>query len=102
MTIKDVNYLDIHKPDDKEWKLLRNEPNVEIICIDDLEGVPENFIKKLKSIKDKPLKGKTIQNFNKLADSIVELLIKDKISIIDRDRRFKQVQQNLSNFSDEN
>lgn len=99
MTRKDIEFLDLHKPDDKEWKLLRNEPGVEIICIDDLEGVPENIIKKLSSIKDKPLKGKTIQSFNKIAESIADLLINDKIKIIDRDRKFKPAQQNLSKFT---
>tara|TARA_Y100000310_G_scaffold342066_1_gene443588 strand:+ start:5032 stop:6099 length:1068 start_codon:yes stop_codon:yes gene_type:complete len=99
MTRKDIHFLDTHKPDDKEWKLLRNEPGVEIICIDDLKGVPKEIIKKLNSIKDKPLKGKIIQIFNKSAGSIADLLIKDKIKIIDRDRKFKPAQQNLSKFT---
>ena len=99
MTRKDIEFLDTHKPDDKEWKLLRNEPGVEIICIDDLEGVSKEIIKKLNSIKDKPLKGKIIQIFNKSAESIADLLIKDKIKIIDRNRKFKPAQQNLSKFT---
>ena len=99
MTRKDIKFLDTHKPDDKEWKLLRNEPGVEIICIDDLEGVPKEIIKKLNSIKDKPLKGKAIEIFNSSIDSISNLLIKDEIKIKDINRKFKPAQQILSKFT---
>ena len=99
MTRKDIKFLDTHKPDDKEWKLLRNEPGVEIICIDDLEGVPKGIIKKLNSIKDKPLKGKAIEIFNSSIDSISDLLIKEEIKIKDINRKFKPAQQILSKFT---
>ncbi|MDO8740308.1 MAG: hypothetical protein Q7J54_01895 [Candidatus Woesearchaeota archaeon] len=83
MTREDVEFLDTHKPDDKEWKLLRNEPGVTIITIDELEGVPQKLIRKLKSIKDKPLKGKTLTIFNNITKIIKDGLETNKIRIID-------------------
>ena len=81
MTNEDIEYLDNNKRNDKEWKLLRNEENVLIITLDDLEGVSDTIISELKSIKDKPLKGDCLKLFNKNVKIIVEGLINDTISI---------------------
>ena len=48
MTAEDRDYLDRHKKTDKEWALLRNEPNVSVLTIDDLIGVPDRIKKILK------------------------------------------------------
>ncbi len=57
MNSEDLAYLDSHKSDDKEWYLLRNEPNVSIKTIDDIIGLNDSVKKKLLSIKDDPIKG---------------------------------------------
>jgi len=82
MTSEDREYLDKNKSNDKEWKILRNEPNVKILTIDDLSGVPVEVIKKMKEIKDDPLKGDTLKIFRENLKIIVEGLKKGKISII--------------------
>lgn len=81
MTKEDVEFLDTHKQDDKEWKLLRNEPNVKIITIDDLEGVSDEIIKKLKLMKDKPLKGKILTSYNEYIKLISDGLERGTIKI---------------------
>lgn len=81
MTSEDVKYLDRHKKKDKEWILLRNEKNVRIITVDDLEGVNDKIKEELKLIKDKPLKGGTLRLFNKNVKIIVQGLKKDTVSI---------------------
>ena len=57
MTKDDIEYLDEHKKKDKEWYLLRNEKNVKILTIDDLENVPSQVRDSFMSIKNEPLKG---------------------------------------------
>jgi hypothetical protein len=64
MVKSDIEYLDKHKSNDKEWRLLRNEPGVKIITIDDLDGVPVKVKSGLKSIRNKPLKNKPLMIFN--------------------------------------
>lgn len=64
ITREEVNYLDTHKADDKEWFLLRHEPLVEIKTIDDILGLPPNIKGLLLSIKDKPLKGEALSIYN--------------------------------------
>lgn len=68
---KKVNYLflrmfedekiemDTKKSTDKEWNLLRSEPNVEIKTVDDLMGLPLELKNNLIRIKDEPLKSGT-------------------------------------------
>lgn len=85
MTKEDIIYLDEHKSEDKEWKLLRNEPNVEIITIDDLEGIPDVIKQLLLSIKDKPLKGHALKIFNKTTKIIHLGLSNNKITIKKKD-----------------
>ncbi len=70
MSRADVEYLDKYKSDDKEWYLLRHEPDVEIITIDDLVGVNPIIIQKLLTIKDSPLKGAELQLYKECIDYI--------------------------------
>ena len=81
MTKDDRDYLDNHKKTDKEWKLLRNEPNVTIVTIDDLKGVPVGVVEALKKICDEPLKGSVLSDYNSLVEIIEDGLLHDKISI---------------------
>ena len=60
MTQADLDYLDKHKADDKEWYLLRHEPNVTIKTADDIIGLPQSIKDKLLAIKDEPLKGEAM------------------------------------------
>lgn len=64
MTAEDIAYLDKYKKKDKEWHLLRNEPNVEMKCLDDLLGVPINVRQKLLDIRLEPLKGDALQIYS--------------------------------------
>jgi len=74
MTREDLEMLDKNKNTDKEWFLLRNEPNVFIKTIDDVEGVDKNTKKKLLQIKDEPLKGDAFTTFNAYTKDIVSKL----------------------------
>jgi len=74
MTREDIDLLDKSKNTDKEWFLLRNEPNVFIKTIDDIEGVSKNIKGKLLQIKDEPLKGGTFRVFNEYTQEIVSKL----------------------------
>jgi len=57
MTREDLEFLDKHKSDDKEWYLLRHEPNVAIKTIDDIIGLHPAIRNKLLKIKDIPVIG---------------------------------------------
>lgn len=81
MTQEDLDYLDEHKLGDKEWCLLRNEPNVEIKTIDDIEGVPRKIKLTLYSMRSKPLKGSVLRIYNACVAVISDGLIKDKMKI---------------------
>lgn len=74
MTQEDLEMLDKNKNTDKEWFLLRNESNVFIKTIDDVEGVDKNIKKKLLQIKDEPLKGDAFTTFNAHTKEIVSKL----------------------------
>lgn len=82
MTAKDIAYLDENKPHDKEWHLLRNEPDVEMKCIDDLVGLPKSIYKKLMAIRLEPLKGDALYTFNECVAVIKEGLKDGTITII--------------------
>lgn len=64
MTRTDVNYLDEKKSNDKEWFLLRNEPGINIVTMDELIGLPLEVKDTLLSIKDEPLKGEALSKYN--------------------------------------
>lgn len=83
MTAEDRDYLDKNKKTDKEWALLRNEPNVTILTIDDLSGVPDNVKNILKSISDDPLKGEVLTKYAKCVRIIETGLINNTIKIHD-------------------
>jgi hypothetical protein len=70
MTGEDVAYLDEHKADDKEWYLLRHEPNVELKTIDDIFGLDNNVRDKLLSIKNEPIKSVAFQIYKKCVEHI--------------------------------
>jgi len=74
MTREDLGLLDKSKNADKEWFLLRNEPNVFIKTIDDIEGVEKNIKEKLLQIKDEPLKGDAFRAFSEYIQEIVSKL----------------------------
>lgn len=74
MTREDIELLDRNKNTDKEWFLLRNEPNVFIKTIDDVEGVSSDIKKKLLQIKDEPLKGDAFRTFNTYTQEVVSKL----------------------------
>jgi len=81
MTKEDIDLLDQQKSTDKEWKILRNEPNVLIKTIDDLEGVSPEVKKAMIEIKDKPLKGEALSIFSHNMKIIREGLINGEIEI---------------------
>jgi hypothetical protein len=72
MTSADIAYLDKYKKHDKEWHLLRNEPNVEMKCIDDLVGVPNQIYETLMEIRLIPLNEKTVKDKFKYCVSYIQ------------------------------
>lgn len=81
MTREEIIYLDANKKDDKEWHLLRNEPNITIITMDELIGLPIDVKNTLIQIKDEPLKGSVLRSYNACVKTIVDMINSDKISI---------------------
>jgi len=81
MTKEDLIALDKRKQADKEWFLLRNEPNVFIKTVDDIEGLDQQIKNKLLKIKDKPLKGDTLRVFNNCMKIIVSQLRRGEYKI---------------------
>ncbi len=81
MTKEDIAYLDKHKMSDKEWYLLRHEPDVEMKSIDDLYGLSPDIRRKLMSIRLEPLKGVALENYNECLKDIVYGLKKGSITI---------------------
>jgi len=71
MTQEDLEILDHSKKTDKEWHLLRNEPNVEIKTIDDILDLDSNIRNKLYEIKDYPLKGSIYEVYKECLSVIV-------------------------------
>lgn len=81
MTRKEVEYLDIHKANDKEWYLLRHEPNVEIKTMDEIIGLPNTSKNILLSIGSEPLKGTALSTYKSCVKEIVEGLKSGKMTI---------------------
>lgn len=81
MTQKDLKQLDKNKKEDKEWAILRNEPKVKIITLEDLEGVPIKIKKSFIQIKDKPIKGSAKKIYTEGIKIICEGLTNEKIFI---------------------
>ena len=65
MSLKDLQHLDKTKATDKEWYLLRHEPNVEIKTMDNIQGLPERIRQHLSKISDAPLKGAALSLYKK-------------------------------------
>ena len=81
MLKQDIIDLDRKKTDDKEWKLLRHEPGVEIITLDDLIGVPESVMATMQSIRNKPLKGSPLMDYHKAINIIDQGLRNGSIEV---------------------
>ena len=81
MINSDIEYMDSHKKLDKEWRLLRNEPGVTILTIDDLNGVPAWIKRELSLIKDDALKGGALKTYNKCKKVLDSGLRDNSISI---------------------
>ena len=56
--------LDTQKDQDKEWNLLRSEPNVRIRTLDEIVGISPEIKNNLIKIKDLPLKDEALKIFN--------------------------------------
>ena len=65
MTKNDLEYINNHKKNDKEWSILNKEPNVKLITIDDISNVPDEIKNGLYSIRDTPLKGEDLIQYKK-------------------------------------
>lgn len=82
MTQLDLDYLDKHKQNDKEWRILRHEPGVTIKIMDDIEGLSVEIRDMLMSIKDTPLNGGQPNAIYKhCVKSIVDGLMNDQLQI---------------------
>lgn len=82
MTGDELSYLDKHKAHDKEWYILRHEPNVEIRTIDDIIGLSPKIREKLMMIKDKPLNGgETNRIYNECSKAIFTGLKNESLQI---------------------
>lgn len=81
MTQADIDYLDKNKSNDKEWYLLRNEPNVTIVPIDNVVGVPDKIKERLIKIKDLPSKGEALKIYNECVKIIESGLNNGSITI---------------------
>lgn len=81
MTIDELVYLDKHKRTDKEWSLLRNEENVFIKTLDDIEKLPKGIRDQFLSLKYLPLKGKNKSQYNDLIKELRNLIINKDVNI---------------------
>jgi hypothetical protein len=77
----DFEFLDKAKSSDKEWRLLRDEPGVVLLGLDDLTGVPEPISRGLEELKETPLKGEAIKKYNSLTKSLEGLINEDSVKI---------------------
>jgi hypothetical protein len=81
MRRSDFEFLDKTKASDKEWRLLRDEPGVVLLGLDDLIGVPESILKGLEELKETPLKGQAIKTYNSLTRTLEDLINSDNVRI---------------------
>lgn len=81
MSNADLLELDVSKQDDKEWKLLRNEPNVRIATRDDLIGLEPSIMNDLYGLRNDPLKGHSYAQYKQIADKIQLGLETDRYNI---------------------
>jgi hypothetical protein len=85
MTNDDLKYLDGNKSTDKEWFLLRNEPNVAIRTLDELVGLDKNLRKAFISVRLDPLKGNALKVFKDATLELRNLLVANKVFLRKRD-----------------
>lgn len=81
MALEDLKYLDANKANDKEWYLLRHEPNVEIKTMDHIQGLPPQIKRQLLDIKDEPLKGEILSLYRECTAIIVNGLHNNSMQI---------------------
>lgn len=74
MTLKDFEFLDTNKSTDKEWRLLRDEPGVELVGLDDFENVPTTITAGMLALRESPLKGPEIKKYNLLIKELGSLI----------------------------
>jgi hypothetical protein len=82
MDLEDLKYLDANKSNDKEWYLLRHEPNVEIKTMDHIHNLPAKIRQILHTIKDEPVKGEVMSLYHECTDCIVKGLRDNSMRII--------------------
>ncbi len=81
MLRSEFEHLDKTKANDKEWSLLRNEPGVTLVALDDFLNVPTYIYNGMRSLKDAPLKGQDIRDYNSLVSDLETLIINDEVSL---------------------
>jgi hypothetical protein len=79
MTNVDLTYLDGNKSTDKEWFLLRNEPNVEIRTLDELMGLDKNLREAFIAVRLEPLKGDALTTYQNAVMKLRKLLEEGKV-----------------------
>jgi len=79
MTSVDLTYLDGNKSTDKEWFLLRNEPNVAIRTLDELIGLDKNLREAFINVRLEPLKGYALKTYQSAIIKLRNLLQEDKV-----------------------
>ena len=82
MTDADFSELDIKKAVDKEWHLLRNESGIKLISLDSLSGVPANLANGFRRLKDTPLKGAAIREYNSLIKQLEAMIVSNAVSLV--------------------
>jgi len=70
MSRNDVADLDYRKSTDKEWALLRSEPNVRIVTRDEIGGLEMELRNTLSKISNDPLKGSALTAYKEIANVI--------------------------------
>lgn len=81
MSTKEVEELDREKSNDKEWQLIRREPNVVIKTIDDLINLPNSLRFVFEQIKYSPLKGESVKKWNAAAKELHVLIKAGKVQV---------------------
>lgn len=79
MTSGDLTYLDGNKATDKEWFLLRNEPNVTIRTLDELSGLDKDLREAFLSVRLEPLKENALKTYKNAITKLRNLLETDTV-----------------------
>lgn len=82
MTKQEVMYLDKNKSSDKEWSLLRNEPNVEIKTLDDLHGLPVGLYNFFMETKERSITGEMIGAWNHAKKELHQLIKSGRVRVL--------------------